>query len=133
MGKDLSVHLMQHDLSHLGSLILIRIIPKERTLRNLRNISSGFFENQPNEICSYSSEKASKSRFLKPEKLQNHRNERKGKEKRKSEEDERRRRGKNNGCVFSFYNGYSGDCLFVAGMFNSCISNYSLKVKVSED
>ena len=53
--------------------------------------------------------------------------------KRKSAEDERRRRAKSNGCVFSFYNGCSGDCLFVAGMFNSCISNYSLKVKVSED
>ena len=52
---------------------------------------------------------------------------------RKSEEDERRRRAKSNGCVFSFCNGYFGDCLLVAGMFNSCISNYSLKVKVSED
>ena len=52
---------------------------------------------------------------------------------RKSEEDERRRRAKSNGCVFSFYNGCSGDCLFVAGMFNSWISSYSLKVKVSED
>ena len=113
MGKDLSVHLMKHDPSHLGSLILIQIILKERTLRNLKNISSGFFENQPNEICSHLSEKASKGRFLKPEKLQNHRNERKGKEKKKA------------GC--------SGDCLFVAGMFNSCFSSYSLKVKVSQD
>ena len=83
MGKDLSVHLMKHDPSDLRSLILIRIIPKERTLKNLRNISSGFFENQPNEICSYSSEKASKGRFLKLEKFQKHRNERKGKEKKK--------------------------------------------------
>ena len=31
-GKDLSVHQMYHDQSDLGSLILIRIIPKERTL-----------------------------------------------------------------------------------------------------
>ena len=48
------------------------------------NISSRFFENQPNEICSHLSEKASKGMFLnKPEKLQNHSNERKGKEKKK--------------------------------------------------
>ena len=38
--------------------------------------------------------KASKGTFLKPEKLQNQSNERKGKEKRKSEEKERRRRKK---------------------------------------
>ena len=46
-------------------------------------MSSRFFENQPNEICSHLSEKASKGRFLKPEKLQNHSNEGKGKEKKK--------------------------------------------------
>ena len=46
-------------------------------------MSSRFFENQPNEICSHLSEKASKGRFLKPEKLQNHGNEGKGKEKKK--------------------------------------------------
>ena len=46
-------------------------------------ISNRFFENQPNEICSHLSEKASKGRFLKPEKLQNHSNEGKGKEKKK--------------------------------------------------
>ena len=44
---------------------------------------SRFFENQPNEICSHLSEKASKGTFLKPEKLQNHSNEGKGKEKKK--------------------------------------------------
>ena len=38
--------------------------------------------------------KASQGTFLKPEKLQNQSNERKGKEKRKSEEKERRRRKK---------------------------------------
>ena len=32
LGKDLSVPLMFHDPSDLGSLIQIRIIPKERTL-----------------------------------------------------------------------------------------------------
>ena len=32
MNKDSSVHLIYHDPSDLGSLILIRIIPKERTL-----------------------------------------------------------------------------------------------------
>ena len=35
----------------------------------LRNISSRFFENQDKEICCNLSEKASKGRFLKPEKL----------------------------------------------------------------
>ena len=46
-------------------------------------LSSRFFENQPNEICSHLSEKASKGMFFKPEKLQNHSNEGKGKEKEK--------------------------------------------------
>ena len=44
-------------------------------------ISSRFFLNQPNEICSHLSEKLSKRRFLKADKLQNHTNEGKGKEK----------------------------------------------------
>ena len=49
-------------------------------------------ENQPNEICSHLTEKASKGRFLKPENgLQNHSNEGKGKEKKK---ERRRRSGK---------------------------------------
>ena len=69
-----------------------------------RFISNRFFENQPNEICSHLSEKASKGRFLEPEKLQNHSNEAKG----KSEERERRRREKSNGYTLSFYNGYFG-------------------------
>ena len=51
-------------------------------------ISSRLFENQPNEICSHLSEKASKGMFPMPEKLQNHSNEgklRKGeKEKKKA-------------------------------------------------
>ena len=38
-------------------------------------ISSRLFENQPNEICSHLSEKASKGMFPMPEKLQNHSNE----------------------------------------------------------
>ena len=53
-------------------------------------ISSRFFENQPNEICSHLSEKASKGRFLKPEKLQNHSNEGKGKEKKKERGEEKK-------------------------------------------
>ena len=49
-----------------------------------------FLRNQPNEICSHLSEKASKGTFLKPEKLQDHSNElRKRKEKKKE-----RREGK---------------------------------------
>ena len=51
--------------------------------QNSLETSSRFFENQPNEICSHLSEKASKGRFLKPEKLQNHSNEGKGKDKKK--------------------------------------------------
>ena len=51
---------------------------------------SRFFENQPNESCSHLSEKASKGRFLKPEKLQNHSNEGKGKG---EKERARRRKG----------------------------------------
>ena len=46
--------------------------------QNIIYISSRFFENQPDEICSHLSEKASKGRFL--TKLQSHRNEGKGKE-----------------------------------------------------
>ena len=33
LGKDSSVPLMHHDPSDLGSVILFRIIPKERTLK----------------------------------------------------------------------------------------------------
>ena len=51
-------------------------------------MSSRFFENQPNEICSHLSEKASKGRFLKPEKLQNHSNEGKGQQKKKERGEE---------------------------------------------
>ena len=52
-------------------------------------IYSQFFENQPNEICSHLSEKASKVGFFKPEKLQSHSNEGKGEEGKK-----KRREGK---------------------------------------
>ena len=45
-------------------------------------ISSRFFENQPNEICSHLSEKASKGRLLGPDKLQNYSIKRKGERKR---------------------------------------------------
>ena len=61
-----------------------------REARRPKYISSRVFENQPYEISNHLSEKASKGRFLKPKKLQNHRKERKGKKrkekKRKSEE-----------------------------------------------
>ena len=49
----------------------------------ITDMSSRFFENQPDEICSHLRDKASKGTFLKPEKLQNHSNEEKGKEKKK--------------------------------------------------
>ena len=51
--------------------------------RKGQSISSRFFENQLNEICSHMLEKASKGRFFRPDKLQNHSNEGKGKEKKK--------------------------------------------------
>ena len=70
-----------------------------------------------NEIGSHLSEKASKGRFLKPEKLQNHTNEEKGKEKPKEPgegKEKKKERGegkeekkKSNGCTLSFYNCYS--------------------------
>ena len=53
------------------------------TVPNGVTISSRFFENQPNEICSGLSEEASKCRFLKAEKLESHSNAGKGKEKKK--------------------------------------------------
>ena len=56
------------------------------------------FENQPNDICGHLSEKASKGRFLEPDKLQNHSNEGKGrKRKRESEgkvKEEKRKKAK---------------------------------------
>ena len=72
-------------------------------------ISSQFFENQPNEICSHLSEKASKGMFFKPEKLQNHSNEGKGKEKEKERGEGKEETKKRNGCTLSFYNSYFGD------------------------
>ena len=54
---------------------------------SLRYISSNFFENQPNKICSHLSEKARIGRFLKPKKLQNHSNKGKVKEKKKEREE----------------------------------------------
>ena len=53
-------------------------------------ISNRFFEKQPNKICSHLSEKASKGRFLNSEKLQNHVNEGKGKEKKKERGEEKK-------------------------------------------
>jgi len=74
-------------------------------------ISYPVFENQPNEICSHLSEKASQDMFLlflKPEKLHNHSNEGKGKEKKKERGEEK----KSNGCPLSFYNSYFGDSFY---------------------
>ena len=48
-------------------------------------MSSRFFQNEPKGICRHLSEKASKGRFLGPDKLQNHSNEEK--------ENARRRKG----------------------------------------
>ena len=49
------------------------------------SMSSQFFETQPNEICSHLSDKESKGSFLIPNKLQNHSNKGKGKEKKKEQ------------------------------------------------
>ena len=56
-------------------------------------ISSRYFEKQPNKICSHLSEKASKGRFLNSEKLQNHVNKGKGKEKKKERGEEKKAMG----------------------------------------
>ena len=70
-------------------------------------------ENQPNEICSHLTEKASKGRFLKPENGSKI-TVTKEKERRKRKSEETRKGGeekKSNGCTLSFYNelyfGYS--------------------------
>ena len=54
-------------------------------------ISSRFFENEPNEICSHFSEKGPKAAifYFAPEKLQNHAGEGKGKEKKKERKEEK--------------------------------------------
>ena len=77
-------------------------------------ISSRFFENQTNEICSHLSTKGVKGRgFFGPDKLYKiNVTKEKERRKRKSEEEERRRRDKkSNGCTLSFSNGYFEDFL----------------------
>ena len=69
-------------------------------------ISRRFFENQPNKICSPLSEKASKGRFREPEKLQNHINEGKGKEKKKERGEEKKAMV---ALLVFIYNGYLED------------------------
>ena len=68
---------------------------------NILYISNRFFEHQLNKICSYLSEKASKS-FLSPRSSKITITKEKERRKRKSEEKERRRREKSNGCTLSF-------------------------------
>ena len=83
-------------------------------------MSSRVFENQPLKISSYLSEKASKGRFLKPEKLQNHSNEGKGKEKKKEQgEGKEEKRKKSNGCTLSFYNSFFGDSFWPKKLFDT--------------
>ena len=77
-------------------------------LKYIYCISSQFFENQPNEICSHLSEKVSKGRFLKPKKLQNHSDE--GKE--KKERAGRRKGGEEKKAMVAlivFHNSHFGD------------------------
>ena len=64
-------------------------------------------ENQPNEICSNLTEKASKGRFLTPEngsKITVTKEKERRKRKSDGGDQERRRRKKSNGCTLSFYN-----------------------------
>ena len=82
-------------------------------------MSSRFFENQPNEICSHLSEKASKGRFLKPEKLQNHSNEGKGEEKKKERGEGEEEKKKSNDCTVSFYNSYFGGTFWPKKLFDT--------------
>ena len=67
----------------------------------------------PTEICCHLSENLLKGRFFGQDKLQNHTNEGKEKEKERKKEGARRRKGgkqkKSNGCTLSFFNGYFGD------------------------
>ena len=77
-------------------------------LNHIHRISRQFFENQQNEICSHLSEKVSKGRFFKPEKLQNHSNE--GKE--KKERAGRRKGGEDKKAMVAllvFHNSHFGD------------------------
>ena len=64
-------------------------------------------ENQPNEICSHLTEKASKGRFLKPEngsKITVTKEKERRKRKSDGGDQERRRRKKSNACTLSVYN-----------------------------
>ena len=59
------------------------------------------------------SERASKGRFLKPDKLKTYSNEGKGKKKKKERgEGKEEKRKKSNDCAVSFCNGYFGDFAF---------------------
>ena len=91
-------------------------ICKWHTLTDWQNSLETFsrcFENYPNEICSHLCEKTSKGTFLKPEILQNHSNEGKGKDKRKERgEEKEEKKKKSDGCSLSFHNSYFEDCFW---------------------
>ena len=64
-----------------------------------------FLENQPNEICSHLTEKASKGRFLEPEngsKITVTKEKERRKRKSDGGDQERRRRKNSNGCTVQF-------------------------------
>ena len=67
---------------------------KAKRFKEIIKYLANFLKTNPTKFAVICVKKASKGTFLKPEKLQNQSNERKGKEKRKSEEKERRRRKK---------------------------------------
>ena len=67
---------------------------KAKRFKEIIKYLANFLKTNPTKFAAICVKKVPKGTFLKPEKLQNQSNERKGKEKRKSEEKERRRRKK---------------------------------------
>ena len=82
-------------------------------------ISSRFFENQPNEICSHLSEKASKGRLLGPDKLQNYSIKRREKEKERGGRKEQKKQ-KKQWLHSQFFNGYFEDSFWPEKKKNNC-------------
>ena len=68
--NSLQLYLKLNKLFSLLLLLLLLLLPGHLGNYNYHIISSWMFQNQPNEICSHLSEKGSKGRFLKADKLQ---------------------------------------------------------------
>ena len=61
----------------------------------------------------------SKGMFLTPEKLQNHNNEGKGKERKKERGEGKDQKKKSNGCTLSFYNSYFRESFWPKKLFDA--------------